>query len=209
MGVRLFLMDESRYCERTLEAYSVYADRAIANWSRIRTPRFLKAFARALPENARILDYGCGIGTELAWLARRGFSVDAIDAAPAFVREARKRAPDAHLRLARFEDAVLPSQSYDGIWCNAALIHVPPAELRLQLGKLRSALKPDGLLGLTLAWGRSRGFTIGDWIPGRYFAAYSKKEVEGFLSSWLLLSLHVANGDGRAGRWIQALCRKG
>ena len=195
------------YTDRTLEAYAVYASTAIANWSRLRPPTFLRRFARRLPARARVLDYGCGIGTDLAWLAQRGFRVDGLDGTRAFVREARRRCPSAVIRRESFEQTVLTPSFYDGIWCRASLIHVPSLEMRRQLEKLRVALKPYGWLGLTLAWGRAKQFTERDWIPGRYFAAYSKTEARAFLRGWRIDELRVVSSDGRAGRWIQILCR--
>ena len=40
------------YADRTLEAYAVYASSAIANWSRLRPPAFLRRFATRLPSSA-------------------------------------------------------------------------------------------------------------------------------------------------------------
>jgi len=84
-------------------------------------------------------------------------------------------------------------------------MHVPPQELSRQMGRLRRALRRDGLLGLTLAWGSRKGFLHRDWIPGRYIAGYSKEEVAAFFRGWKVHSLRVVEGDGRQGRWIQIL----
>jgi SAM-dependent methyltransferase len=167
----------------------------------------LRRFAQRLPPHARVLDYGCGIGTDLAWLAHQGCRVEGLDGTRVFAREARRRCPAAIIRQERFETAALAPAAYDGIWCCAALIHVPPQELRRQLAKLRHALQPGGRLGLTLAWGRARAFTQRDWIPGRYLAAYSKSEARAFLRGWRVEEIRVISGGGRRGRWIQMLGR--
>lgn len=190
----------------TLAAYARHAAVAIADWRRIRRPsQLLRRFAAALPPRARVLDYGCGIGLELAWLRRHGFQVEGVDGTPAFIEEARRRNPGVQLISARFETWPMPAGRYDGIWCQAALIHVPPDELRRQLAKLRRALRPGGWLGLTLAWGRVRGPIPRDWIPGRYLAAYSKPEVAALVNDWTVRELSVTSHDGRHGRWIQLL----
>lgn len=192
--------------EATLAAYRLYAAKTIASWERQRRPsRLLQAFARLLPAGGRVLDYGCGIGTDLAWLSRRGFRVEGIDGTPDFVREARRRCPQAQVAQARFEDAALPPAAYDGIWCQAALMHVPPEVLVHELRKLRAALRPDGLLGLTLAWGRAKRILTRDWIPGRYVAAYAKAEAAALFAEWRLRRLGVATHDGRQGRWVHIL----
>ncbi len=200
-------MSEVRvYDHPTLAAYARHADAAIADWRGIRHPsKFLRRFAAALPPRARVLDYGCGIGLELAWLRRQGCRVEGVDGTPAFVKEARRRNPGVPIHEARFETWPVPAGRYDGIWCQAALIHVPPEELRQQFVKLRHGLRPGGLVGVTLAWGRARGHTQHDWIPGRYLAAYSKAEAAALFRDWTVRELAVTSHDGRHGRWIHLL----
>jgi len=199
-------MDNRAYAERTIAAYRVHARKAIRNWARMRVPsRFLREFGRVLPAGARVLDYGCGIGTELGWLRRRRFDAEGLEGTWEFVQQARRRCPRARILHARFETAHLPEEGYDGIWCNAALIHLPPAEFRAQLAKLRRALRPGGCLGLTLAWGCRKGFLQRDWIPGRYFAGHTKGELLPLLRGWKVRALRVSGKAGRQGRWIQIL----
>ena len=128
-----------------------------------------------------------------------------MDGALEFVQQARKRCPGSSILHVRFETARLPENQYDGIWCNAALIHVPPEELSQQLEKLRRALRPNGVLGLTLVWGSRKGFLRRDWIPGRYIAGYAKAETAAFFRSWKAHSIQVVRGDGRQGRWVQIM----
>ena len=194
------------YAERTIAAYRVHAKKAAQNWARNWRPsRFLRSFARMLPPDGRMLDYGCGIGTDLAWLRRQGFCVEGIEGALEFVQQARKRCPGVQIRHARFRTARLPGNHYDGIWCNAALMHVPPEEFSFQLRKLKEALRPNGVLAMTLAWGSKKGFVRQDWIPGRYIAGYRKREAAVFFRGWKVRSLRVVKKDGRQGRWIQIM----
>ena len=194
------------YADRTIAAYRVHAQRAIWNWSRrARVSGLLRRFIRLVRPGGRVLDYGCGIGIDLAWIKKKGFQVEGLEGTLEFLTEARRQLPGVPLRFGRFETASLAAACYDGIWCNAALIHVPPRELAAQLKKLAKALKPGGLLGLTLTWGRIRRMIDRDWIPGRYVAAYTKPEAEAFFQGWDVRSLQVVSNDGRQGRWIQIL----
>ncbi len=194
------------YDDPTLAAYRRHAAAAIANWRRFRRPsKFLQRFARQLPRGARVLDYGCGIGMDLAWLRRQGLRVEGLDGTKAFVREARRRNPGARITCARFETASLPAARYDGIWCNASLIHLRPERLPAQLQKLRVALAPHGIVGITLAWGRHKGLIARDWIPGRYLAGYRKAEALAFFKDCTVQECRVVAHDGRTGRWLQIL----
>lgn len=199
-------MPSEPYANATLVAYRYHAQAAIESWRRACAPsRFLRQFAKQLLPGALVLDYGCGIGTDLAWLRRQGFRVEGLDGTLDFVLQARRRNPAVRIVHGRFEEIALAPLRYDGIWCNAALIHVPPQRLRLQLEKLRLALKPHGLLGMTLAWGRLKGLTRRDWIPGRYLAGYTRPEAEKFFRRWRILELKVVLGAVRRGRWIHIL----
>ena len=213
---RIVLMNEGscssptsvRYADRTLSAYDRHAKRAIANWGRARTPSMLlQPFIRTLAPSSLVLDYGCGIGTDLAWMRRRGVRAEGLDGTLAFVLEARRRCPGVPVRHERFETVRLPAHAYDAIWCNAALLHVPPGELRRQLRMLRRALRPEGWLGVTLAWGRARTYTRRDWIPDRYCAGYSKAQGAALFSQWLVRELRVVSNTGRQGRWIWVMAR--
>jgi SAM-dependent methyltransferase len=59
---------------------------------RTRVQRTVAAFA---PTGGRLLDLGCGPGTDAADLAAQGYRVTAIDWSPAMVDEARRRVRDA------------------------------------------------------------------------------------------------------------------
>jgi SAM-dependent methyltransferase len=53
------------------------------------------AFERFVPAGSRVLDLGCGPGTDDVPLARRGYTVTAIDWSSAMVGEARRRVREA------------------------------------------------------------------------------------------------------------------
>ncbi|MEC8424345.1 MAG: methyltransferase domain-containing protein, partial [Myxococcota bacterium] len=60
--------------------------------------------ARHVGVGTRVLDLGCGIGTDAAWLAERGADVIAADASAGMIAEARRRVPGLDARECRAED---------------------------------------------------------------------------------------------------------
>jgi SAM-dependent methyltransferase len=93
----------------------------------------------------RILDLGCGPGRDLLALRARGHEPVGLDAVPEFVAMARRQAGCPVLQQ-DFLALALPAASFDGVFANASLFHVPSRALPRVLGELRAALRPHGVL---------------------------------------------------------------
>ncbi len=94
---------------------------------------------------ARILDFGCGPGRDLLALQALGHDPVGLDGALAFCEMARRHSgcPVLHQD---FLSLSLDPASFDGIFANASLFHVPASELPRVLEELRTALLPQGVL---------------------------------------------------------------
>ncbi len=70
-------------------------------WFSPRPYRSVREAVRAgwLPPRARVLDVGCGAGTNALFLARSGFRVSGVDLAPGAIRAARARAVRAGIDI--------------------------------------------------------------------------------------------------------------
>jgi len=91
----------------------------------------LMALIAPLGPDARFLDAGCGIGAHAARLARRGFSVDAIDASAQILERAAANlaaqglSSRVTLRQGSLLDLPYPAGGFDGVLCWGVLMHVP------------------------------------------------------------------------------------
>jgi len=92
-----------------------------------------------------LLDLGCGPGRDLATFRALGHTPVGIDGAATFVAMA-KRDTDCEVLQQDFFHLDLGERSFDGVFANASLFHVPSAILGEVLGKLRDALRPGGVL---------------------------------------------------------------
>ena len=114
------------------------------------TPLY-RCFLPLLPEQARILDAGCGSGRDAAAFATLGHRVTAFDASPALAALAARHLGQP-VQCLRFQDIAWQG-AFDGIWACASLLHVPGAGLPDVMQRLCRALKPDGVLYASFKYG--------------------------------------------------------
>jgi SAM-dependent methyltransferase len=83
-------------------------------WAHLADPaREAVAEATAIGPGTRVLDVGCGSGEFCALAAGRGATAAGIDAAEGMVEIARRRLPDADLRVGPMEELPWPDASFD------------------------------------------------------------------------------------------------
>ena len=98
----------------------------------------------------RFLDLGCGFGSSTWFLAREGFSVDAIDGSAVIVERLseRLREENLHARVITGDiiDLPYPSHHFDCTIDIACLMYSTPDETRRILDGVFDRLKPGGKL---------------------------------------------------------------
>jgi len=99
-----------------------------------------------LRPGSRVLDLGCGPGTEAGHLASLGHQVLAIDAAPAMLAIARRQHPRVEFRQGDMRALDLPPGSFDVVSALYSLIFLGSAEFDEVLRRIRRWLAPEGLL---------------------------------------------------------------
>jgi 2-polyprenyl-3-methyl-5-hydroxy-6-metoxy-1,4-benzoquinol methylase len=127
-----------------------YEDNAEAFWAGTKdhdVSQNISAFLSALPKNKSldILDLGCGPGRDLHHFKSLGHQPVGLDGSESFCKMAAEYSGCPTLKQT-FTNMDLAKHSFDGIFANAALFHVPRTELLNVLKKLRESLRPDGIL---------------------------------------------------------------
>jgi SAM-dependent methyltransferase len=157
--------DALRHVTRTtLAHYDAHAD---AFWEGTRdhdVSQNIEALLAALPAGRRrILDFGCGPGRDLAAFTARGHEAVGLDGALRFVEMARART-GCEVWHQDFLALDLPAASFDGVFANASLFHVPLQELPRVVAELGATLRADGVLFASNPHGRDQE----GWNGSRY-----------------------------------------
>ncbi len=107
----------------------------------------INAFLSVFPKGKKldILELGCGPGRDLCVFKSMGHRTTGLDGCEKFCKMAKKQSGCKVLNQ-QFLKLDLKDNSYDGIFANASLFHVPSKELIRVLGELRSSLRNNGIL---------------------------------------------------------------
>lgn len=106
-----------------------------------------------LIQPGRAIDMGCGNGRNSIFLARHGFSVEAVDYSKAAIEWARELAEEAgvsiSLKQASVFDLDLQAATYDLVYDSGCFHHIPPHRRTQYVELIIGALRPGGWLCLT------------------------------------------------------------
>ena len=124
----------------------------------------IAAFLGALPKGKQldILDFGCGPGRDLNVFKQMGHRPTGLDGSKEFCKMTQKlsKFPILHQKFLHLE---LEDNSFDGVFANASLFHVPSIELSRVLKEIHSALRKGGILFSSNPRGSAEG-----WQGQRY-----------------------------------------
>src|SRR5258708_20970498 len=128
--------------------------------------------ARHVGPDGLIADVGCGHGRDTAWLEQAATRVIGLDLSFQMLKQAR-RITRGRLAQMNMKALGLRVSCVDGIWCCAALLHLPKAQAPLALAEFRRLLRPGGMLILSVQQGVFEGprFSERDGVT-RYFSDY-------------------------------------
>ncbi|WP_100638947.1 class I SAM-dependent methyltransferase [Marinobacter salexigens] len=186
--------------------YNAHAQAFLDETLHVDMTALYEAFLPHLPENAHILDAGCGSGRDSREFLARGYRVTAFDASEKLAGLASKAIN--HPVSVRSFDEVNEFQVYDGVWACASLLHLPRQQIPHALTRLWQALKPGGLLYLSFKQGeeeRERN--------GRHFTDATEIELERWANALPGLEKITTwqTADRRPGRdeyWVNGVFHK-
>ncbi len=191
---------------QTLEFYAREATTYV-HWSCTEPSRHLDLFLSDLSANARILELGCGAGSDSAAMIARGFDVTPTDASPELAASATSRLARTVSVLAAGDLSAV--SEFDAIWASACLLHVPLQDLADVIARINTALKPEGRFYASYKSGQAEGRDR----FGRYYNNPSAPQLEDIYrnSSWNSLHIKTNPGsgyDGESTTWLHVTAVK-
>lgn len=171
---------------------------------------FAKKLEEQLEPGSKILDAGCGAGIPIAKYLSEKFQVQGIDISSKQVKLAKKLVPGAEFKKADMSDPGFENETFDGIICLYALIHVDRTRHLEILRKFYSLLKTPGYLMICMQLGEGEGEA--DYMGTKMFwSGYGQKQniellkKSGFAVVW---QKDWANPKDYNDRHLFVLCKK-
>ena len=138
---------------KTIDYYNQYADEFAQTTLDVDMDSLYQPFLAELPEHAHILDVGCGSGRDTLAFRNKGHEVDALDYSDELVKRANQLT-DVQVKLKSFYE-IDEYEIYNGVWACASLLHCERDRLAEVVGKLTTALKPNGVLYMSFKYGNT------------------------------------------------------
>jgi ubiquinone/menaquinone biosynthesis C-methylase UbiE len=171
-------------------------------------PELLK-FLEAFPHSGICLDLGCGHGRDIAWLESQHLRMIGADLSTGMLIEARKIVTGSLIQM-NMLSLGFADRSFDGIWCNAALLHLPKQEAPRALKEMRRVLRNDGILGIAIQQGDGEGLEVNPYNNAgeRFFARYSMEEMSRLLAAngFAVLAARAVESSNRT--WLRFVAKR-
>ena len=137
----------------TIDYYNNQAEQFIAATLSVDMETLYQPFLENLPNNAHILDLGCGSGRDTLAFIKKGYNVNAIDYSEALVNKASELT-GINIRHQSFYELDDIDQ-YDGVWACASLLHCDRNRLPEVLKRILNALRRGGVCYMSFKYGNT------------------------------------------------------
>ncbi len=128
---------------------------AVAKVTKRQEYRIMAPYLARLPQGARLLDGGCGLGEWTVYLGRNGYSTLGLDISRKTVAQLQERFPDAEFAAGDIRDTGLAAESFDGYFSWGVFEHFEEG-LQRCIAEAHRLLRPGGLLCVSVPFDNLR-----------------------------------------------------
>jgi ubiquinone/menaquinone biosynthesis C-methylase UbiE len=193
-----------------IKAYGGFSARYKAMNFELVLQYLLYEFLSFLPKGAKILDAGCGPGRDSLTLKEEGCEVVGIDITPEMIELAKESAPKQEFLAKDMRKTGFKDESFDGIWANASVIHLPKQQMPGLLKEFSRILKPSGILFVSVLKGEGeKSHAMKYFYEGELpVSFYDKDEFSIELERSGFRVLRCIEDADDHDEWLNFICRK-
>lgn len=171
-------------------------------------------FLSFLPLGATVLDIGCGGGIKTNYIAKKGYKAEGVDLSDKMIELAKRDYPELQFAVLDMYDIDQYQHSVDGIFVQAALLHIEKKRVLEVLQKMKDKLNPDGVIYIAVKSMRDNGVeeeikTENDYgyEYSRFFSYFTEEELRKYMNE-LDLDIVWEGSIGAASKWLQIIAKK-
>jgi len=175
------------------------------------------AFIKELSLGAHVLDVGCGSGVKSEYLIAHGFKVTGIDISDKLLEIAKREIPEAEFKVLSMTDLDSMSETFDGVFAQASLLHIPKKDVGEVVKKMSRRLNPSGFLYIAVKEafeGTPEEEILKENDYGyeyeRFFSYFTMTELEQYLTEAGLKVISKMRNSSPSGKtvWLQIIGQK-
>ncbi|MEK7459627.1 MAG: class I SAM-dependent methyltransferase [Patescibacteria group bacterium] len=172
-------------------------------------------FSSFLPKDSFVIDIGCAGGYKTEYLKQKGFSIEGIDFSEGMIYDAKKKFPNIDFKVFDVYDLDNLDKTYDGIFCQAVLLHIPKKNVFGILEKMKKRLKNSGLLYIAVKEKKENG--VEEEIKKeddygyeyeRFFSYYSLDELKKYFKDLDMEIVYESVVNSGRSNWINIIVKK-
>ncbi|MFA5303559.1 MAG: class I SAM-dependent methyltransferase [Candidatus Nanoarchaeia archaeon] len=194
--------------EETIQTYGKYSDSYEKKWGNYKgLEKIADSFISYL-KGSRVIDIGCGPGRDSKYFSDKNLDVTGVDLTDNFLKIAKSKVPKADFLKMDMRQLSFNDESFEGVWCNGAFLHIPKYENSATLKEFYRVLKPEGVMYLSVKIGEGEQIVKKDYWKGRkLFIYYSQEEIIGLLKNtgFEIINTIIRNQEED---WINIIARK-
>lgn len=193
--------------QRTIDFYNKFAEQYVSETKDLDVSSNRNSFLTFIPEAGHILDLGCGSGRDSLFFMDQGYDVTSVDASSEVAKLAGEMLGKP-VEILSFHELDY-SNTFDGIWACASLLHCPKAEMNVVVHKMKEALKVHGVIYMSFKYGE--GERVDE--RGRFFNDYTEAGMSEMLAGYSDLQLVDMSTESKPLRggvqvWLNVVVRK-